>query len=160
MTVEAPATSVQKSIVVNAPVERAFTIFTDQMGSWWPPDMHILDAPLAKMVFEPRAGGRIYDVGTDGSECQWSRVLAYERPARVVISWDISLQWQIETNPERTSEVEIRFTAEGENRTRVDLEHRNLDRHGDGWESMRTAVGSPNGWNKGLAAFAERIGTR
>src|SRR4051812_5029576 len=160
MTVEAPATSVQKSIVVNAPVERAFTIFTDQMGSWWPPDMPILDAPLAKMVFEPRAGGRIYDVGTDGSECQWSRVLAYEPPARVVISWDISLQWQIETNPERTSEVEIRFTAEGENRTRVDLEHRNLDRHGDGWERMRTAVGSPNGWNKGLAAFAERIGKR
>jgi uncharacterized protein YndB with AHSA1/START domain len=160
MTVDAPATSVQKSIVVNAPVERAFTIFTDEMGSWWPPDMHILDAPLATMVFEPRAGGRIYDVGTDGSECQWSRVLAYEPPARVVISWDISLQWQIETNPERTSEVEIRFTAEDANRTRVDLEHRHLDRHGDGWESMRTAVGSPNGWNKGLTAFAETIDKR
>jgi uncharacterized protein YndB with AHSA1/START domain len=157
MTVQAAPTSVRKSIVVNAPLERAFTIFTEQMGSWWPPDMHILEAPLAEMVFEPREGGRIYDVGTDGSECQWSRVLAFEPPQRVVISWDINLQWQIETDPERTSEVEIRFTPEAEDRTRVDLEHRNLDRHGDGWERMRDAVGSPGGWNKGLTAFAERV---
>jgi uncharacterized protein YndB with AHSA1/START domain len=160
MTVEAPATSVQTSIVVNAPAERAFTIFTEQMGSWWPPDMHILEAPLAEMVFEPREGGRIYDVGTDGSECQWSRVLAYEPPMRVVISWDINLRWQIETDHDRTSEVEIRFTPEGDDRTRVDLEHRKLDRHGDGWEGMRTAVSSPNGWNKGLTAFAEEVARR
>jgi uncharacterized protein YndB with AHSA1/START domain len=157
MTVETPTSSVQTSIVVNAPIERAFTIFTEQMGSWWPPDMHILEAPLAEMVFEPREGGRIYDVGTDGSECQWSRVLAYEPPTRVVISWDINLQWQIETDPARTSEVEIRFSGEDDNRTRVDLEHRNLDRHGDGWEGMRNAVGSPGGWRKGLAAFTEAI---
>jgi uncharacterized protein YndB with AHSA1/START domain len=160
MTVEAPVTSVQTSIVVKAPAERAFTIFTEQMGSWWPPDMHILEAPLAEMVFETREGGRIYDVATDGSECQWSRVLAYEPPTRVVISWDINLQWQIETDHDRTSEVEIRFTPEGEDRTRVDLEHRNLDRHGDGWERMRTAVSSPNGWNKGLTAFAEEVARR
>jgi uncharacterized protein YndB with AHSA1/START domain len=160
MSVEAPTTSVNTSIVVNAPVERAFTIFTEQMGSWWPPDMHILEAPLAGMVFEAREGGRIYDVGTDGSECQWSRVLAYEPPTRVVISWDINLQWQVETDHQRVSEVEIRFTPEGDNQTRVDLEHRNLDRHGDGWENMRGAVGSPRGWNKGLTAFAEEVARR
>ncbi|MEA2495812.1 MAG: hypothetical protein QOJ29_3723 [Thermoleophilaceae bacterium] len=158
MTVQAPSNSVNKSIVVNAPVERAFTVFTDQIGSWWPPDHHVIDAPLADMVFEPREGGRIYDVGTDGSECQWARVLAYEPPTRVVFSWDINLQWKIETDPERTSEIEIRFTPDGDDRTRVDLEHRNLDRHGDGWEQMATAVGSPGGWGRGLERFAEAAG--
>jgi uncharacterized protein YndB with AHSA1/START domain len=154
MTVQAPSSSVHKSIVVNAPVERAFTVFTDQIASWWPPDHHIIDAPLAEMVFEPREGGRIYDVGTDGSQCQWARVLAYEPPTRVVFSWDINLQWQIETDHERTSEIEIRFTPDGDDRTRVDLEHRNLDRHGDGWEQMAGAVGSPGGWGAGLQRFA------
>jgi uncharacterized protein YndB with AHSA1/START domain len=156
MNVQAPADSVHKSITVEAPIERAFTVFTDQIGSWWPPDHHILDAPLAEMVFEPREGGRIYDRGTDGSECQWSRVLAYEPPTRVVFSWDIDLHWQIETDPDRASEIEIRFIPEGEARTRVELEHRNLDRHGDGWEKMRDAVASPGGWGRGLGAFAER----
>jgi uncharacterized protein YndB with AHSA1/START domain len=160
MTVQAPTASVQKSIVVNAPVERAFSVFTEQMGSWWPPDHHILEAPLAETVFEPRVGGHVYDRGTDGSECRWSRVLAYEPPTRVVFSWDINLQWQVETDPERASEIEIRFTAEGDERTRVDLEHRNLDRHGDGWEQMALAVGSPDGWGKGLKRFAEAAGGR
>jgi uncharacterized protein YndB with AHSA1/START domain len=156
MNVQAPATSasVQKSIVVDAPVERAFHVFTQEMASWWPPEHHLLDAPLADMVIEPRVGGRIYDRGTDGSECQWARVLAYEPPTLFVFSWDINLQWQIEADLERTSEVEIRFTSEGDARTRVDLEHRNLDRHGDGWEKMRDAVGSPDGWGVGLERFA------
>jgi uncharacterized protein YndB with AHSA1/START domain len=154
MTVQAPSTSVTKSIVVDAPIERAFTVYTQEMQTWWPEDHHILDAPLARMVFEPQVGGRVYDVGSDGSECQWARVLAYEPPTRVVFSWDINLQWQIETDHERTSEIEVRFTAEGDNRTRVDLEHRRLDRHGEGWEAMAAAVGSPEGWGRGLERFA------
>jgi uncharacterized protein YndB with AHSA1/START domain len=126
------ATAVSTSIVVDAPAEVAFTVFTEDMGSWWPPDHHILQAPLASMVFEAREGGRVYDVGTDGTECQWARVLAYEPPHRVVFSWDISLQWQVEHDPDRTSEVEVRFIAEGPGRTRVELEHRRLYRHGEG----------------------------
>jgi uncharacterized protein YndB with AHSA1/START domain len=149
--------SVQKSIVVDAPVERAFEVFTQQMDAWWPPDHHIIEAPLARMVFEPHVGGRVYDVGTDGSECQWSRVLAYEPPHRFVMSWDINLQWKIETDHERTSEIEVKFTPEGDGRTRVDLEHRNLDRHGEGWENMRDAVGSPGGWGQTLDRFAEAL---
>jgi uncharacterized protein YndB with AHSA1/START domain len=157
MTAQATETSVRTSIVVEAPVERAFTVFTDEIGSWWRPDHHILEAELAEMVFEPRVGGHVYDRGVDGSECRWARVLAYEPPKRVVFSWDINTQWQLETNLEKTSEVEVRFLPEGPDRTRVELEHRNLERHGDGWEQMRDAVGSPDGWGEGLRAFAKRL---
>ena len=159
MSEDIPNTAVRSSIVVDAPIERAFSVFTDGIGTWWPPENHILQAELAKMVFEPRVGGNVYDIGVDGSECRWSRVLAYGPPNSFVISWDINLQWQIESDPSRTSEVEVRFVAEGPSRTRVDLEHRHLDRHGDGWEGMRAAVGSPNGWQAGLDGFAAHVNT-
>jgi uncharacterized protein YndB with AHSA1/START domain len=158
MTTQATATAVETAIVVDAPQQLAFDVFTTDMASWWPPDHHILEGELARMVFEPREGGRVYDVGVDGSECQWARVLDFEPPRRVVISWDISLQWKVEPDPARTSEVEVRFVAEGANRTRVELEHRHLDRHGDGWQRMRDAVGSPGGWGAGLQAYARRVG--
>jgi uncharacterized protein YndB with AHSA1/START domain len=148
---------VRTSIVVPAPIAEAFEVFTADMGSWWPAANHILEGELAEMVFEPRVGGHIYDRATDGSECHWARVLAYEPPDRLVFSWDINLQWQLEADPQRTSEVEVRFIAEAPTRTRVELEHRNLHRHGDGWESMQAAVGSPNGWTGGLEAFARRL---
>ena len=157
MSTSATDTAVKVSIVVEAPVDRAFSVFTDDIGSWWAPDHHILQAELKEMVFEPRVGGRIVDRGVDDSECAWARVLVYEPPHRVVFSWDISLQWQLETDRAHTSEVEVRFVPEGPERTRVELEHRNLDRHGDGWESMRAAVGAPDGWNGGLQRFADRI---
>lgn len=149
-------TSVRESIMVEAPVARAFSTFTAKMGSWWPPDHHILQGELAEMVFEPRVGGHVYDRAVDGNECHWSRVLAYEPPDRIVFSWDIRTDWQVENDPAKTSEVEVRFIAEGPNRTRVELEHRFLERHGDGWEGMRDAVASPDGWPLGLAAFAAR----
>ena len=153
------ATAVSTTIVVNAPVEVAFAVFTEDLGRWWPPEHHVLQAPLSAMVFETREGGRVYDVGGDGSECQWARVLAYEPPHRVVFSWDISLQWQIKSDPGRTSEVEVRFIAEESHRTRVELEHRRLDRHGEGWQGMRDAVGSPEGWDLGLHRFARHVGS-
>ena len=90
MTVHAADTSVRKSIVVAAPIERAFSVFTDGIGSWWHPDHHILEADLAELVFEPRVGGHVCERGVDGSECRWARVLVYEPPNRVVISWDIN----------------------------------------------------------------------
>lgn len=156
MSTQATDTSVRRSITVDVPAERAFSVFTDGIGTWWSADHHILEGELAEMVFEPRVGGHIYDRGVDGSECCWSRVLAYEPPSRVVFSWDINLQWQVETDPARTSEIEVRFTPEGQGRTLVELEHRNLERHGEGWERMRDAVGSPNGWSlEGFAAAAE-----
>jgi uncharacterized protein YndB with AHSA1/START domain len=150
-------TAVTTSIVVDAPVAQVFTVFTEDMNSWWPKEHHILQAPLERMVFEPEVGGAIYDVGTDGSECRWARVLAYEPPHRVVFSWDITMRWQVEADPAKTSEVEVRFVADGPARTRVELEHRHIDRHGDDWESMRDAVGSDGGWKVGLSALARRL---
>ena len=157
MTTQATDTAVRTEVVVEAPIERAFSVFTEGIGSWWRADHHILEGELAEMVFEPRVGGHVFDRGADGSECRWARVLAYEPPKRVVISWDINPQWQLESDHERTSEVEVRFVPEGADRTRVTLEHRNLDRHGEGWEGMRDAVGSPEGWSEGLRGFAERL---
>jgi uncharacterized protein YndB with AHSA1/START domain len=154
---QASDTSVAASIAVEAPIESAFHAFTADIGSWWPPDHHILASDLAEMVFEPRVGGHVYDRGVDGSECRWARVLAYEPPHRVVFSWDIDPRWEIQPDPARTSEVEVRFTAEGPQRTLVELEHRALERHGEGWEGVRDAVGSPGGWPRGLTAFAERV---
>jgi uncharacterized protein YndB with AHSA1/START domain len=108
MTAQATDTSVRASIVVDAPIERAFSVFTKGIETWWPPEHHILEAGLAEMVFEPRRGGHVYDRGVDGSDRRWAHVLVYEPPERVVISWDINTQWQIETDPEKTSEVEVR----------------------------------------------------
>jgi uncharacterized protein YndB with AHSA1/START domain len=153
MTTQATETSVRRSIMVQAPIERAFKVFTEGIGSWWPPEHHILQAELAEMVFEPYEGGNIFDRGVDGSECRWARVLTYDPPKRVVFSWDINLKWEIERDTANTSEVEVTFKAAGPDRTHVELEHRNLDRHGDGWEGMRDAVGAPNGWN--LRPFAD-----
>jgi uncharacterized protein YndB with AHSA1/START domain len=157
MSTQASETSTQHSIVVEAPIERAFSVFTDDFGSFKPPDHNLLDVEIADTVFESHVGGNIYDRGVDGSECRWARVLAYEPPNRVVFSWDISAQWQIETDLDKTSEVEVRFIAESPDRTRVELEHRNLDRHGEGWEAERDGVGGDQGWPLYLNRFAERI---
>jgi uncharacterized protein YndB with AHSA1/START domain len=159
MTAQALQSSVRKSIVVDAPIDGAFNVFTEQIGSWWPDDHHLLQAELAEMIFEPRVGGHVYDRGVDGSECRWARVLAYEPPTRIVISWDINLQWQLETDPDKTSEIEVRFIVEAPNQTRIELEHRGLERHGPGWEQMRDAVSSPDGWSRGLQSFATASGT-
>src|SRR5207237_4202309 len=151
------ATVVRKQIVVEAPVERAFTVFTQRFGDFKPAEHNLLGAEIAETIFEPRVGGHIYDRGVDGSECRWARVLAYEPPDRIVFSWDISPQWQIETDVEMTSEVEVRFVSETPQRTRVELEHRNLDRHGRGWESERDGVGAEAGWPLYLQRFVELL---
>lgn len=114
---------------------------------------NLLQAPIAETVFEPRVGGSIYDRGTDGSECHWARVLVFEPPHRVVFSWDTGPTWQVETEPANTSEVEVRFVAETPDRTRVELEHRNLDRHGPGWQSVADGVGDERGWPLYLSRY-------
>jgi uncharacterized protein YndB with AHSA1/START domain len=148
---------VQASIVVEAPIERAFQVFTGDFDSIKPREHNLLKVDIAETVLEPRAGGSIYDRGIDGSECRWARVLAYEPPHRLLFSWDIGPQWQIETDPARTSEVEVRFIAEAPGRTRVEIEHRNLDRHGDGWEGVRAGVDNDQGWPLYLQRYAKLL---
>jgi uncharacterized protein YndB with AHSA1/START domain len=157
MSSQATDTSVRHSIVVEAPIERAFSVFTDGFGTFKPREHNMLEVEIAETVFETHVGGNIYDRGVDGSECRWARVLAFEPPDRVVFSWDISPQWQVETDLDKTSEVEVRFIAETPDRTRVELEHRNLDRHGPGWESERDGVGGDQGWPLYLNLFAEQL---
>jgi uncharacterized protein YndB with AHSA1/START domain len=158
MSTQATQTAIRHSIVVEAPQEKAFTVFVEDFGSIKPREHNMLQADIAESVFEPRAGGHVYDRGVDGSECRWSRVLAYEPPDRLVFTWDISPHWQPETDLERTSEIEVRFIAETPERTRVELEHRHLDRHGEGWEGLRAGVDSGDGWPLYLRRFAGLFG--
>ena len=157
MTTQAQTASVRTQIVVEAPIERAFRVFVDQFDRIKPREHNLLAVDVAETVLEPRAGGRIYDRGVDGSECQWAEVLAYEPPDRLSFSWLIDVTWRPEADPSRASEVEVRFSAETPERTRVELEHKHLDRHGDGWQGMRDAVGSPGGWNGGLQRYAQYL---
>ena len=155
---ESTATVVRRSVVVDAPLEQAFSTFTERFGDFKPPEHNLLGGAIAETVFERRVGGHIYDRGVDGSVCRWARVLAYDPPARVVFSWDISPQWQVEEDPDNTSEVEVRFSSETPQRTRVELEHRNLERHGPGWESVSNSVDSDGGWPLYLARYAALFG--
>jgi uncharacterized protein YndB with AHSA1/START domain len=158
MSTQAQETSVRASIVVEAPLDRAFRVFTEQFDRIKPREHNMLGVDIEETVFERRVGGHIYDRGIDGSECRWARVLAYDPPDRIVFSWDISPRWQLETDLERTSEVELQFIPEGRDRTRVELEHRNLDRHGEGWDAMRDGVDSADGWPLYLRRYAELLG--
>jgi uncharacterized protein YndB with AHSA1/START domain len=157
MTTQAQDTTVRREIVVDAPIAKAFRVFTERFDQIKPREHNMLGVPIAESVFEPKDGGRVYDRGEDGSECVWGQVLAYEPPDRIVFTWDIGPTWQIETDPARRSEVEVRFVADSDTRTRVELEHRHLDRHGDGWEGLAMGVGDDAGWPLYLKRFATAV---
>ena len=150
---------VRRQVTVDEPIDRAFELFVERFGDFKPPEHNLLGAPITATTFEPRVGGHIVDRAADGSECRWARVLAYEPPGRVVFSWDISPRWQLESDEANASEVEVRFTAESPTRTRVDLEHRHLERHGPGWEGVRDGVAEDGGWPLYLARYAELVGS-
>jgi uncharacterized protein YndB with AHSA1/START domain/uncharacterized damage-inducible protein DinB len=153
---EAP---VKKSVTVKASVEHAFKVFTDGFDTWWPRAHHIGKQPLVKAVIEPRAGGRCFGREADGTECDWGRVLTWEPPHRFVLAWQIDPTWQYEPDLTKASEVEIRFTPEAGGMTRVDLEHRNFERHGEGGGLIRTGVDGPNGWADLLQLYAKTATT-
>jgi len=151
------AAVVRSQIVVEAPIARAFSVFTERFGDFKPPEHNLLNSPITETVFEPHVGGHIIDRGLDGTECRWARVLAYEPPDRVVFSWDISPHWSIETDPGHTSEVEVRFIPEGPSRTRLELEHRHIERHGPGWEGVSQGVSEGQGWPLYLSRYANLL---
>ncbi len=141
-----PETSIRKSVVVNAPVAHAFEVFTERFNSWWPRTHHIGKAEPFTAILEPREGGRWFERGADGSECEWGRVLVYAPPARVAVSWHLGADYQYDPDPAKASRVDVTFHDEGEGKTRVELVHSQLDRHGAGWEKLRDSVGSSGGW--------------
>jgi hypothetical protein len=145
-------TPVRRTIHVRVSPARAFEVFTAAIGAWWPHEHSInKSSPQKDVIVEPRVGGRWLERGEDGSECQWGRVLIWEPPTRVVLAWQINGQWQYD--PDFETEVEVRFMAEGAG-TRVELEHRNLERFGERAQAVRAAFESPEGWSTGLARFA------
>jgi uncharacterized protein YndB with AHSA1/START domain len=150
--------TVRRTVVVDVSIESAFATFVERFGDFKPPEHNLLGAEITETRFEPKVGGHIYDRAADGRECRWARVLVYEPPDRVVFSWDISPQWRLEANESKTSEVEVRFFAESPQRTRLELEHRHLDRHGSGWESLRDGIDSEEGWPLYLARYSELFG--
>ena len=156
MASRAEETFVRAQIVVEVPIEHAFAVFTED-ATWKPPEHNLLEVEIAESVFEAHEGGYVYDRGVDGSECRWARVLAYEPPNRIVLAWLITPRWRLESDLSKSSEVEVRFIAEAPERTRVELEHRNLERHGEGWEAMRDSIDAPDGWRLYLQRFAELV---
>ncbi|MFC8046779.1 SRPBCC family protein [Nocardia sp. NPDC057353] len=144
----------QGGATVALPIEQAFAFFTGSIGRWWPSAYHIGRSALADVVLEPRVGGRWYERGTDGAECDWGRALAWEPPHRLVLTWQINGRWEFDPDPDRSSEIEIRFTSEGPEQTAVALTHRHLDRLADG-AAIRTAIAEGGGgWSTVLDRYA------
>jgi uncharacterized protein YndB with AHSA1/START domain len=148
---------VRKSIVVDASPEHAFNVFTAGYDTWWPRSHHIGKSPMKKAIIEGRVGGRCYTEQEDGSECDWGQILVWEPPHRLVLAWQITHEWGYQPDLAQSSEVEVRFSAEPDGQTRVDLEHRHLERHGAGGAAMRTAIDSPNGWGGLLDLFKQAV---
>ena len=144
---------VRKSVRVGAPPDRAVAVFTAGIGRWWPKSHHIGAVDLDTVVIEPKVGGRWYERYVDGSECDVGKVLAWEPPARLVLVWQIAANWKYD--PGLVTEVEVRFFADGAAATRVELEHRNLERFGEGVEAMRQAIDSADGWTGILQLFKQ-----
>ena len=144
---------VRKSITVKADAAHAFEVFAARVGSWWPRSHSIGSSPQKNVVMEPRAGGRWYEIGEDGSQCNWGKVLAWEPPSRLLLAWQINGDWKYD--PDLVTEVEVRFTPLAGGETRVELEHRNIERFGDKAESVRTAIDAEGGWGGILKTYAE-----
>jgi uncharacterized protein YndB with AHSA1/START domain len=148
-------TTFRTSITVHAPVERAFSIFTNGFDTWWPRGHHIGTAEMAEAVIEPRVGGRWLERGVDGSECEWGRVLSWDPPHHVALSWHLDGTFCYDPDHAKASRVDVHFVAETDKVTRVDLEHSGLDRHGSNWTDLRDGISSSGGWPDLLARFSD-----
>jgi uncharacterized protein YndB with AHSA1/START domain len=146
--------AVQRTLLVGVPIEFAFRTLADRMGAWWPATHHIAKTRFLEVVVEPRMGGRWFERDTSGAECDWGKVLVYEPPKKLVLGWHLQPDFQYNPDPALASEVVFEFIAEGPEATRVEFQHRLLERHGAGWEKLRASVES--GWNQVLAPY-ERL---
>jgi uncharacterized protein YndB with AHSA1/START domain len=158
MSESATGLVVRRTVTVDAPAERAFEVFTTGFDRWWPRQHHIGQVEMAEAILEPKAGGRWYERGVDGSECEWGEVIVWEPPLHVALRWHLGVGFGYEPDPEKSSRVDVRFRAEGPGRTLVELVHSEIERHGAGAEALRTAVGSEGGWELILAELAGYVG--
>jgi uncharacterized protein YndB with AHSA1/START domain len=156
MTQDTETMAVSRTVTVAAPPERAFAVFTDGFDTWWPRSHSIAEAELAEATLEPRLGGRWYERGADGSETEWGKVLAWDPPHRLVVSWHIGGSWGFEDDPARYSEIEVTFTPDGDG-TRVELTHGHLERH-TAPEALRDSVGGEGGWGGLLERYSAAVG--
>lgn len=148
---------VRKTLHVEVPIEKAFQVFTERMGQWWPASHHVGKTPYKDILIDPKKGGRWYEINVEGVECIWGTVLAWEPPKRVVLSWHLQPDWSFHADLAKASEVALEFVAEGPEKTRVDFAHRHLERHGTGWEKMREQVGADGGWPIILAQYVAAV---
>jgi uncharacterized protein YndB with AHSA1/START domain len=148
-------TVVLRTITVPVSQQRAFELFTSQLGRWWPREYSIGQSPMVDFILEPRIGGRWYEVGEDDKQCDTGRVTAFEPPSRIVLAWHLNGQFQFDPDPTHASEVEVRFVVEGSTQTRVEVEHRGFERHGADAGAVLGSVDSPTGWTYCLELFAK-----
>lgn len=153
MTATVALPPVRKSVRVAVSPARAFELFTNRMHGWWPPSHSLLKTSREAVVIEPRAGGQWFERAVDQTECTWGKVLSWDPPRRVVLAWQLDGTWTY--NPEFLTEVEITFIPDGERATRVELEHRNIERYGDQAAQTRESLDSAEGWQLGLQQFAD-----
>ena len=146
--------SIRKSVRVKAPIARAFSVFVEQMETWWPAEHHIGKEPFQAIFVEPRVGGRWFERDAQGKECSWGQVLAWAPPNQVTFSWHLGPDWKFDPDMAKASEVEFRFTEDGPSATLIELTHSKLERHGEGHEQLRSMLSSPDAWEGTLAAFA------
>ncbi|MBM7786041.1 SRPBCC family protein [Tenggerimyces flavus] len=146
--------TVRVQVTVDAPIERAFAVFTERFDSWWPRGHHLGDGDLVAAVIEPEKGGRWYERTADGKECDWGHVLEWDPPHHVALSWDIKPAFD-GVDPERASRIDVRFEADTEKRTTVTLVHSEFEKHGDDWQQLRNGVGADDGWGGILTAYVE-----
>ena len=147
---------VRKDVTVHASPEKAFDVFTAGMGRWWDPTYKIGSEAFQTVVLEAHEGGRWYERGEHGAECDWGRVLVWDPPGRLVLAWQITADWQYD--PDLVTEVEVRFIATGDGATRVELEHRGLDAMGPAGEATRAIFDSPGGWSGLLQRYTDEVG--
>ena len=150
-------TVVRRTVTVPVSQQRAFEVFTSQLGRWWPREYSIGQSPMADFVLEPAIGGRWYEVGEDGKQCDTGRVTAFEPPARLALAWHLNGQFQFDPDPAHASEVEVRFVVEGPTQTRVEVEHRGFERHGADANAVLGSVDSQTGWTYCLDLFAKYV---
>lgn len=151
----APTAAVKRTLHVAVPIDYAFRTLTERMGTWWPASHHIGKTPFAEIVVEPRAGGRWFEGDAAGSECDWGKVLVFDPPKQLVVSWHLQADWHYDPDMSRASEVAFQFIEEGPEATRIEFEHRHLERHGEGWEQIRAGVDSPGGWTGVLGQYQQ-----